>query len=137
VIRAQPGGQHAVGNVLGAATFDHAARAHSDAIRIQQQRDHHRRVIGRPAVPVVPIGLVKRDHVQLLDHLDQKPRQVVGGQPVPHIRRHQELSLIAINAHEVEPHQMILPCPGEATATTRLCATASSVSTAAGLGMVS
>jgi hypothetical protein len=36
---------------------------------------------------VDPIGGIERRQVHLRDRVDHKPRQVVGRQPLPHIRR--------------------------------------------------
>jgi hypothetical protein len=51
----------------------------------------------------VAVRLVERGQIELVDHVDDEPRQVILGQPLGHARRHQEL-LIAIHRPEVERH---------------------------------
>jgi hypothetical protein len=46
---------------------------------IQQQRDHHRGLIGGAAVAVRTVVGVKLAQVHLLDGLDHEPREVVLG----------------------------------------------------------
>jgi hypothetical protein len=60
---------------------------------VQQQRDHHRRVIGRPRPAIPPIGRIKPVEVHLADGVDHEPREVILRQPIPNIRRHQEVLL--------------------------------------------
>ncbi len=107
VIRHQATGQHPERDVLSAAPLDHPRGTDPAAVRIQQHRDQHRRVIRRPAVPISPIRGPEPRQVQLVDHIDQEPRKVIRRQPVPHIRRQQE-HLITVTSDEVEPHHGIL-----------------------------
>jgi hypothetical protein len=43
-----------------------------------------------------PIGGIKRRQVHLRHRVDHKPRQMIGRQPLPHIRRQQESLLTPI-----------------------------------------
>jgi hypothetical protein len=97
------GGDHPAGHVLQAGALDCARRPHAARPAIQQQRDHHRRLIGRPPMTVLAIGGVERRRVHHPDGVDHKPRQVVLGQPLPDIRRQQK-RLLAVTRDEVLRH---------------------------------
>jgi hypothetical protein len=60
VIGALVCGYHAVGDVLGALALDHARGALPLAVGVQQQRDHHRRLVRGAAVAVMAVGGVER-----------------------------------------------------------------------------
>jgi hypothetical protein len=77
---------------------------------IQQQRHHHRRVMPRAAVTVHSIGGIKRRQIQPLHRRQHKPREMVFGQPLPQIRRHQQ-HLLAINRQKVHGHAQNRPQP--------------------------
>jgi hypothetical protein len=55
------------------------------------------------AVPVGPVGSQERGQVELVDHVQHEPRQMVAGQPVAQVRREQE-GLVAVAAQEVVGH---------------------------------
>jgi excinuclease UvrABC ATPase subunit len=57
-------------------------------IAVQQQRDHHRRLVRRTAPAVVAISGVERGEIRFGDCLDHEPRQVPLGQPLTQTRRH-------------------------------------------------
>lgn len=67
---------HAKRDVLLTRPLDHARRTRPARVGVQQQRDHHRRVIRRPAATVDAIGAIERVEVHLTDRVDDKPRQV-------------------------------------------------------------
>ena len=73
---------HAVGDVLLAGPLDRPRRPHPARVGVEQQRHHHRRLIGRSAVPVGAIDRVERRQVQLLDGVDDKPREMTLRQPL-------------------------------------------------------
>jgi hypothetical protein len=77
------------------------------AVGVEQHRDQHRRVIRRPAMPIGPIPGTKPRQIQLIDHVDHEPHQMIRRQPIPHIRRQQE-HLPTTRGDEVEPHNQIL-----------------------------
>jgi hypothetical protein len=52
------------------------------------------------AVPVGPVGLEERLKVELVDHIQHKPGQMVGWQPVAQVRWEQE-GLVTVAAQEV------------------------------------
>jgi hypothetical protein len=104
------GGDHPVGDVLAAVALDRARGALLGRIRIKQQRDHHRGLIGRAAVAVCAVVGVELVEVHLLDGLDHKPRQVVLGQPLAQRRRHQK-RLLTSTLDEVEGHGRIVFAP--------------------------
>jgi hypothetical protein len=55
------------------------------------------------AVPVSPVAAQERRQVELVDHIQYEPGQVVLGQPVPQVRRQQE-GLVVVAAQEVVGH---------------------------------
>ncbi len=73
------GGDHPVADVLAAVALDRARRALLGRIRIEQKRDHHRRLVGGAAVAVLSVDGVELAEVHLLDGLEHKPRKVVLG----------------------------------------------------------
>jgi hypothetical protein len=72
-------------------------------IGVKQQRDHHRRIVRRPPVPIGPIAGVERRQIKLRHSIDHEPREVVFGQPLTQARRQQQL-LVAITCDEVLRH---------------------------------
>jgi hypothetical protein len=64
-------------------------------------------------MPVGPIGLEERAKVELVDHVEHEPGQMVARQPVTHIRWQQE-GLVAVAGTEVVGH-------GQSYATSLLC----------------
>jgi hypothetical protein len=54
-------------------------------------------------VPIGPVGLEERAKVQLVDHVQDEPGQVVGWQPVTQVGRQQE-RLVAVTDKEVVGH---------------------------------
>ena len=103
VIRVQPGDDQPVGHVAHAPLLDHPAGPLALAVAVQQQGDHHRRVVRRPAVPIGPIAAAKRIQVQRVHRIQHDEHQVVFGQPVPHVHRHQQ-RLITLRVKEVLRH---------------------------------
>ena len=130
VVRRQVASQHPERNVFNTTPFDHPRRPHTGAVRVQQQRDHHRRVIRRPAMPIRSIHAKEPVQVDLIDDVDHEPGQVILRQPVRHVRRHQEL-LRPIRRHEVVRHRRIMRprTPDREHPSTPVFATGSDVST--------
>jgi hypothetical protein len=78
---------------------------------VQQERDHHRRVIRRPATTIAAVVGAERAQVQLLDRAQDAPHEVILRDPIQQRRRHQEL-LVAAAGNEVPRHpgiQLIAP----------------------------
>jgi hypothetical protein len=92
-----------VGDVFDAGTFDRPRRPSPARIRVQNQRDHHRRIKRWPTAPIGPVDGIKRVEVHRLDSLEHEPREVVFGQPLAHVRRHQK-RLLAITRDEALRH---------------------------------
>src|ERR1035441_29310 len=107
VIRHHVAGDHPVGHILATVTLDRARRADLRRVRIQDERHHHRRLIRRPAVTVSPIRAIERLKVHLRHRVDHEPRQVIGRQPIPHVRRQQE-TLLTPAFNEVLSHAGIV-----------------------------
>ena len=120
VIRALVGADHPRGDILDAAPLDPPRRALPERVAVEQQRDHHRRIVRRAALTVVAIDRVERAQIERRDGVDHEPRQMPIGQPLAQARRQQQL-LIAITREEVLRHpEMVLTTPDGAD----LCATA-------------
>jgi hypothetical protein len=94
------GRDHAHRHSVDASAFDHARRAAAGGVRVEQERHHHRRIVGRAAVTVLPVGGVEGGQVHLLDRGEDKPRQVILRQPLAQARRHQKV-LLAVARQEV------------------------------------
>ena len=99
VIRTLLGRQHPEGDVLLAGALDRARGPDPARVRVQQQADHHRRVIRRPAAPIDPIGAIERLQIDLGNSVDHKPGEVPRRQPLAHVRRHQK-RLVAITRNK-------------------------------------
>jgi hypothetical protein len=121
VIRRLVGADHPKRDVVTAVTLDPARGAHSDRIRVDEQRNHHRRIVRRPPVAVLAIAAIKRRQIHLRDRLQHTPRQVLLRQPLPQARRQQQL-LLTITRDEVLRHPEIVLNPPDSTT---VCATPS------------
>jgi hypothetical protein len=55
VIRPLVRGDHAERDVIDARPLDHPRRAATGGVGVEQQRHHHRRIVGRPAVSVLAV----------------------------------------------------------------------------------
>ena len=105
------GADHARGDVLDTAPLQPPRRTLPDRVAVKQQRDHHRRIVRRPTMPVDPIGRVEPAQVKRGDGVDHEPREVPLGQPLAQARRQQQL-LLAITRDEVLRHPgMVLTAP--------------------------
>ena len=67
--------------------LDAPARIGPARIAVDEQREQHRRVIGRRACAAIGAGHARQ--VELIDNLDHEPRQMTLGQPVFNRRRQQ------------------------------------------------
>jgi hypothetical protein len=59
------------GEVLGAVAFDLAGGAHPVGVGVQQHAEQRLGVVGGVAVPVVAVGSVERDKVELVHHVQE------------------------------------------------------------------
>ena len=107
VIRHNVAGNHPVRDILAAVTLNRARGAHLRRVRVQHQPHHHRRLIRRPATTISPIRPIERREVHLSDRVDHEPRQVIGRQPIPYVRR-QKKALFTPTVNEVLRHAEIL-----------------------------
>ena len=103
VVRHAIGADHPERDVLLAAPLDPARGALPDRVGVQQQRDHHPRIVRRTAMPVGTVIGVHRAEIDLLDRVEHKPRQMPLGQPVAQARRHQP-RLLAITRQKAHRH---------------------------------
>src|SRR5215217_2931389 len=103
VIRRLVGADHPERDVLATPPLDRARRAHPDRTRVEQPRDHHRRVMRRAAPPVLAIRPIKRPQIQLLHRREHKPSEKVLRKPLAQ-RRRQQQHLITVTATEVLRH---------------------------------
>ncbi len=80
-----------------AGALDLAARVHPGGVAVDQQAQQHRRVVCRAAASrVLPNQIVE---VQLVDHFNDKARQVILRQPFVH-RWRQQVGGVSINSNE-------------------------------------
>ena len=84
-------GEHAEGGVLPTASLDLPARALASAVGVEQQRDQHGRLVGRPPPAVLPVGGVERREIHLAHRVQHEPGEMVLGKLVPEARGHQEV----------------------------------------------
>jgi len=80
---------------------------------VQQQRDHHRRVISRPTAAVPPVGAIERVEVHRADGIDDEPRKMALRQPLPHIRWHQKRLLAITRDKALAHHRIVLNPPDD------------------------
>jgi hypothetical protein len=111
VIGNQIAGDHPAGHVLATVTLDRTRGALTGGERVQHQRDHRRRLIRRAAMTVGPIGGTKRRQIDLGHGVDHKPRQMIGRQPLPHVRRQQKPLLTATRDEALRHAGMLLTRP--------------------------
>jgi hypothetical protein len=78
-------GQHPEGEIFVAAAFDLPGGAHADGVGVQQHPQQGRGVVGGVAVPVGAVGAQERRMVELVDHVQNEPGQMVGGEPVAQV----------------------------------------------------
>jgi hypothetical protein len=103
VIGHQVGRDHAIRDVLHARALDPARRPVPTRIRVQQQRDHHRRLIRRTTVTILAIVGVEQRQVQLADRPQHRPDQMLLRHPIGH-RRRQKKRLLTISPDEPRAH---------------------------------
>jgi hypothetical protein len=107
VVRDAVGGDHPVGDVLAAVELDRARGALLGRVRVEQQGDHHRGLVGGRAVAVRAVVGVEGVQIHLFDGVDDEPREMVLGQPLAQRRRHQK-GLLTIALDEVVGHAEIV-----------------------------
>jgi hypothetical protein len=103
---------HAERDVLNTPAFDHPRGALPARVGVDQQRDHHRRIMRRPAVSVGAVIGIKRRQIHRLYRRYHEPREVILRQPLIQTRR-QEKRLLAIAPQEVPRHDGIVLNPSD------------------------
>jgi hypothetical protein len=83
-------------------------------IRVDQQRDHHRRVTRGSTLPIRPADPIKRAQIHLLNRADHRPHQVILQQPIRQ-RRRQQHHPAAVARDEVLTHTGIALNPPDGT----------------------
>jgi hypothetical protein len=102
VVGALVGADHPEGDVLPAAALDRARGALADRVGVDEEGDHHLRVVSG-GVAVRSVGGVEGLEVELVDRLDHEPREVIGGQPVAQVGWQQQ-RLVTVAREEVLSH---------------------------------
>ena len=82
---------HPERDIIRETLLDPTTGALSYALRIQEYPEHHLRVIRSTPTAVNPQRPVEARHVQLGDHIDDEPGQMISRQPIRQRRRHQQL----------------------------------------------
>src|ERR1035441_4973278 len=123
VIRTPIRRDHTVGDILHALALNHPRGALPLAVGVEQQREHHPRLVRRTAVAIPAVGAIERRQIHLLDRRQHEPRKMILRQPPPQTRRQQQLQ-ITVTSNEVLGHTRIVLNPPDstlyATATTNL-----------------
>ena len=125
MIRTLIPGQHPECHVLDQASLDPATRTLTHAIRVDQHPQHHRRVIARTAPAVVAQIRIEPREIQLTDHVEHEPGQMIRRQPLRHRGRHQE-HLVPIDLTNIDRHAPSSPADQNAGGMVKIRATASS-----------
>jgi hypothetical protein len=114
------GADHTRGDILDAAALHATRRALPDRVAVEQQCDHHRRVVRRAALTVVAISRVERAQIKRRDGVDHEPRKMSFGQPLARARRQSTAPDRDRTRGTFAPPRHGLHHPGRS----RLCATA-------------
>ena len=61
-----------------AAALDRPRGPLPQRVAVEQQRDHHRRVMRRPTMTVRAVGTIELGQIDLADHVEHQPRQVTS-----------------------------------------------------------
>jgi hypothetical protein len=115
VIRHPVGADHPERHILTATSLDRTRRPLTNRVGVQEQRDHHRRLVRRPTPPVIAIVGVEPAQIDRVDRVNHKPSEMVLRQPLAQARRQQQL-LITVTRKEVPRHH---PPPRPKTTTTQ------------------
>jgi hypothetical protein len=114
VVRPLVGCDHAVGDILHARALDPARGALTLAVGVEQERQHHRRIMRRAPMATGTIGTKERRDIHLLNSRQNEPREMIRRQPLPQVRRKQQL-LIPVTSNEVLGHTSIVLNPPDST----------------------
>src|ERR1017187_607847 len=114
VIRTLIRRDHTVGDILHALALNHPRGALPLAVGVEQQREHHPRLVRRTAVAIPAVGVIERRQIHLLDARQHEPRKMILRQPLPQTRRQQQL-LITVTSNEALGHTPIVLNPPDST----------------------
>ena len=81
---------------------------------VHKQRDHHRRVIRRTTLTVLPIRPIEPAQVHLVDRPQDRPHHMIDRHPLRQIRRHQH-RLPPITSNEILWHDEMVLNPPDVT----------------------
>jgi hypothetical protein len=90
-----------------AVFFNPPAGSLACAIGVYQQANHHRRIKGRVANAIGAVFFVELTPVNLLDSIENKPGQMILGQPVSQ-RWRQQINLVSVAGQKIVSHIIIL-----------------------------
>jgi hypothetical protein len=93
-------------HILDQTPLDLSPGTFPDRVRIDQQRDHHRRVTRGATSTVDAIRSAKCRQVQLGNRVHHEPREMITRKPVRYRRRHQH-QLVTIDYRKVVGHPPI------------------------------
>ena len=99
MIRLRVGGNIAKGDRIVRRRLNAPARIHARGVAIDEQAQHHCRMIGGGTGPTVLPG--QRREIELIDDIDYEARQVILGQPILH-RGWQQKRRGAIDRTEID-----------------------------------
>jgi PadR family transcriptional regulator PadR len=97
------GGQHPESVVLMVAPFELAGRTDPKAVATEEHAEQELGVVGGMAVAVVPVGQIERLKIELIDHVEEEPGEMILGEPVAQVGWGQEW-LVAVAAKEIVSH---------------------------------
>jgi hypothetical protein len=90
-----------------AATLDRPRGPLPQGIAVEQQRDHHRRIVCRATMTVGAVSAIELAQIDLADDIKHQPREMIVIKPLPQTRRQQQ-RLLAITPQEVLRHDQSL-----------------------------
>jgi len=82
--------QHSERHIGRAQPLDLTRGADATAVGIDEKAEQHLRVIPSSADPTPATTPIEIARIKNLDCVQQEPHQVIGGQPLPHVRRQQK-----------------------------------------------
>jgi len=115
VIGLAVGSNHPVVKPLNAGALDLPRGPLPARVRIDQHRDHHRRIVRRSAMAISAIVAIERAQIHRVDGGNYEPREMIGRQPLIPAGRQQE-RLITVTPQEVLRHPEIVTTRPDDTA---------------------
>ena len=103
VIRHPVRADHPGRDILPATPLDHPRRPFPARVAVEQKRDHHRRIVRGPPMPIRPISAIELRQIHRLHRVQHEPHDVILTKPIPQARRQQQL-LLTITRQKVLSH---------------------------------